>query len=202
MIKKLKNKIINYLFLQIQDLQRKKEQQQLDVLLKSFKSSGKSFVIGKDYSIKNPQYISFGDNFFALDRFRIEAWDNYQNQNFNPEIIIGNNVVFNTDIHIGCIDKIVINDNCLFGSRIFISDHDHGGFDALLSNIPPVERKLTSKGPVIIQKNVWIGEGVCILANVTIGENSIIASNAVVTKDVPANSIVAGIPARVIKEKK
>ncbi len=56
-----------------------------------------------------------------------------------------------------------------------------------------------SKGAVIIKDNVWVGEGVAILSGVTIGENAIIATNAVVTKDVPANSVVGGIPAKIIK---
>jgi acetyltransferase-like isoleucine patch superfamily enzyme len=64
---------------------------------------------------------------------------------------------------------------------------------------PPINRPLISKGPVIIEDNVWIGEGVCITPNVRIGKNAIVGANAVVTKDVPPNTVVAGVPARVIK---
>lgn len=165
-----------------------------------FNSVGRNFTLGKDYRIKNPNYISIGNNFSALDRFRIEAWDEYQGEHFNPEIIVGDNVCFNTDIHIGCINKVIIGDNCLFGSRIYITDHDHGSTSVEDMLQPPAQRRLYSRGPVIIESNVYVGEGVSILSGVTIGENSIIATNAVVTKNVPKNSIVAGIPARVIKQ--
>lgn len=168
-------------------------------LRNNFKKFGENGSIAKDRVVKNPQFISIGNNFFAYNRFRIEAWDEYQGEKFSPQIIIGNNVCFNTDIHIGCIDRVEIGDNCLFGSRIYITDHDHGSSSPSDILLPPIERKLYSKGPVIIEKNVYVGEGVSILSGVTIGENSIIATNAVVTKNVPKNSIVAGIPARVIK---
>ena len=188
MIRKIKNKVETFLF--------KKKQ----ILIKNkFKKAGINFSIGKDYIIKNPKYIELGDNFSAMDRFRIEAWDFFKGQNFSPKIIIGNNVIFNTDIHIGCINKISIGDNCLFGSRIFITDHHHGTSDFEMLKLSPKDRPLVSKGPVVIKNNVWVGEGVAIMPNVTIGENSIIGSNAVVTKDVPPNCVVAGIPAVVIK---
>lgn len=199
MLKKIKNKVVNYLFLQIQELQRKKEFQELESLKKQFKKVGVGFALGRDYSVLNPQSMQFGDAFWASHRFRIEAISEYENDRFDPCIIIGDNVVFNTDIHIGCIDKIEIGNNCLFASRIYITDHDHG--DTALNSLvlPPIKRKLISKGPVIIKDNVWVGEGVAILSGVTIGENAIIATNSVVTKDVPANSVVGGIPAKVIK---
>lgn len=141
-----------------------------------------------------------GERFYASHRFRIEAISDYEGQKFEPHVIIGDNVNFNTDIHIGCIDKIEIGNNCLFASRIYITDHDHGdtSLDSLL--LPPAKRRLVSKGPVIIKDNVWVGEGAAILSGVTIGENSIIATNTVVTKDVPANSVVGGIPAKIIKQ--
>ena len=129
----------------------------------------------------------------------LETIDSFGNQKFTPSIKIGNNVIFNTDIHIGCINSIVIGDNCLFASRIYITDHQHGETTPGMLNIKPIDRPLISKGPVIIKNNVWVGEGVGIMSNVTIGENSIIATNAVVTKDVPPNCVVAGIPAKIIK---
>ena len=61
-------------------------------------------------------------------------------------------------------------------------------------------RPVVSKGSVIIGNNVWIGDKATILPNVTIGDGAVIAANSVVTKDVPAYSVVAGNPAKVIKE--
>lgn len=87
----------------------------------------------------------------------------------------------------------------MFASRIYITDHHHGEPTAQMFKLSPRDRPLISKGQVIIKNNVWVGEGVAIMPNITIGENSIIATNAVVTKDVPANCVVAGVPAKVIK---
>ncbi|WP_245748211.1 acyltransferase [Flavobacterium terrigena] len=185
--------------MQLQDLQRKKEQQQLESFKKQFKSFGVGFGLGKDYSILNPQFMQFGKNFWASHRLRIEAIESYENQKFSPSISIGNNVSFGTDVHIGCIDKVEIGNNCLLASRIYITDHDHGDTSLEALQLPPEKRKLFSKGPVVIKNNVWIGDGVAILSGVTIGENAIIATNAVVTKDVPANTVVGGIPAKIIK---
>jgi acetyltransferase-like isoleucine patch superfamily enzyme len=148
--------------------------------------------------IINHESIHIGDNFFSRYNLRIEAIKNYNNQKFSPQIHIGNNVQFNSDIHIGCIDYIEIGDNCLLGSRILITDHDHGTTVKDSLQLPPLKRNLYSKGPVIIKNNVWIGDGVSILAGVTIGENTIIGTNAVVTKSVPAYSILVGNPGRLI----
>jgi acetyltransferase-like isoleucine patch superfamily enzyme len=199
MLKKLKNKIINYLFLQIQNLQKRQDHNEYQTVIKQFDKIGEKFSLGKDYQILNPQYMQFGENFGVSNRFRIEAIDTYEGETFSPKISFGNNVSMGNDNHIGCIDEIKIGNNCLFGSRIYITDHDHGDttLEALL--LPPEKRKLVSKGPVIINDNVWIGDGVAILSGVTIGENAIVATNAVVTKDVPANTVVGGIPAKIIK---
>lgn len=148
--------------------------------------------------IQNPQYITIGEGFKAMYNLRIEAWDEYKGQRFSPEISIGNNVILNSDVHIGAIRKIVIHDNVLIASRVFISDHFHGDTTIESLKLPPAERPLVSKGPVIIGKNVWIGEGASILPGITIGEGSIIGANAVVTKSFPAYSIIAGVPARKI----
>lgn len=65
---------------------------------------------------------------------------------------------------------------------------------------PPISRKLHSKGPIAIGDNVWIGDKATILSGVTIGDGAVVAANAVVTRDVPAYSVVAGNPARVVKQ--
>lgn len=170
-----------------------------NLLLSTFKKIGKDSNFPKNKIIKNPQYISIGNCFSSLYNLRLEAWDKYGLNEYNPEIIIGNNVCFNTDVHIGAINKVWIGDNVLIASRVYISDHSHGEITSEALKLPPGQRALFSKGPVVIENNVWIGEGVSILPAVVIGENSIIGANSVVTKSVPPNSIAAGNPARVIK---
>ena len=148
--------------------------------------------------IKSGEYINIGKGFYAGPGLRIEAWDEYQGERFHPRILIGNNVCFNFRCHVGAINRIEIHDNVLIGSNVLITDHQHGevGSDSLSS--PPAERLLISKGPVIIQKNVWIGENVAIMPGVVIGEGAVVGANSVVTRDIPCHSVVAGIPAKVI----
>ena len=103
------------------------------------------------------------------------------------------------DCHIGCINEVKIGARVLIASRVYISDHSHGGTTLKDLSVPPNERLLQSKGPVIIEDDVWLGEGVAVMLRVHIGNSSIIDVNSVVTKDIPPNSVAAGSPARVIK---
>lgn len=101
--------------------------------------------------------------------------------------------------HITSINKIVLGENVLLGKNVLITDNDHGKITFESLSIPPIKRELTSKGPVIIENNVWIGERVSILSGVRIGIGSIIGSGSIVTKDVPPYTIACGNPAKVIK---
>lgn len=169
------------------------------ILSKEMRSSKKGFRAGFPCFIINGKYIQIG-NSYLFKGCRIEAIDWYQGKIYKPQIIIEDGVNINPDCHIGAIHKIVIEENVLIGSHVLITDHFHGKIEAEELKIPPVKRKLYSKGPVIIKRNVWIGENAVILPGVTIGENAIIGANAVVTKDVPSNAVVGGNPARVIKD--
>lgn len=166
---------------------------------RKFGSVGRKSYIEWPFLLSAPENIYIGDDFFALSCFRLETFNRYNNVDYKPRLVIGNNVSFNNDCHIGCINRVEIGNNVLGASRIYITDHYHGNIDRDDIAIIPNRRPLSSKGPVIIKDNVWIGEGVAILPNVTIGENAIIGANSVVNKDVPANAVVAGIPARVIR---
>jgi acetyltransferase-like isoleucine patch superfamily enzyme len=111
-------------------------------------------------------------------------------------------VNINFDCHIGAINEIRIGDNVLIASKVFISDHSHGDTSTEHMNIAPLKRPVVSTGPIIINNNVWIGEGASILANITIGESAIVGTNAVVTKDVPPFAVVGGVPAKILKHNK
>jgi acetyltransferase-like isoleucine patch superfamily enzyme len=129
----------------------------------------------------------------------LTAWDSYRSDSFSPEIFIGNNTSIGEDFHITAINKIQIGNHVLIGKKVTITDNAHGLVDGSMLTIPPIERSLYSKGSVIIEDGVWIGDKVTILAGVTIGKNVIVGANSVVTKDIAKNCVVGGIPAKVLK---
>ena len=119
------------------------------------------------------------------------------NTTIQANCILGCNIGEHT--HITSINGITIGDGLLTGRYVYIGDNSHGELSWHDSSIPPINRHLKTKGGVLIGNNVWIGDKVTILSGVTIGNNAIIGANSVVTHDVPDNSIVAGIPAKIIK---
>lgn len=168
-------------------------------IISKFKEVGNDIHFEYPISTIGLSCISIGNNFTARKNIKLRAFKEFQDQKFEPEIVFGNNVSIESDCHIGCINKIIIGNNVLIASNVYISDHMHGLPDYSDIEIAPLKRQLSSKGPVIIGDNVWIGEKVIVLPGVTIGKNSIIGANAVVTKDIPEYSIAVGIPAKVIK---
>ncbi|MDC1150394.1 acyltransferase [Gammaproteobacteria bacterium] len=88
--------------------------------------------------------------------------------------------------------RVVIGDACMIAHGAYISDADwHGIYDRA--------KPVGNTKPVVLEDNVWIGDSAIICKGVTIGKNSIIGAGAVVTKNVPPNSIFAGNPARLVK---
>lgn len=159
----------------------------------------KARLIRQPSDIRGKKYVELNDGFTSGFGCRLEAYPENKNEKV---LIFGKNVQINDYVHITARKKVVIEDNVLIASKVFISDLNHGCYssDTIFDmNIIPTERKLFSK-PVIIHKNVWIGENVSILSGVEIGENSIIGAGSVVTKNIPMNTIAIGNPARVIKK--
>jgi len=105
---------------------------------------------------------------------------------------IGKNVYINHLCSMLDMGTITIGDDVLIGPKVNILSEEHP--------VSPAERKALMVRPVVIKNGAWIGAGATILPGVTVGENSIVAAGAVVNKDVPDNTVVGGIPAKVIKD--
>jgi len=111
--------------------------------------------------------------------------------NYGKHISIGKNVFINFDCTLLALGGITIEDDVLIGPKVSLITESHP--------LDPEQRKGLIGKPIHIKKNVWIGANATILPGVTIGENAVVAAGAVVSKDVPDNTIVGGIPAKFIK---
>ncbi len=146
------------------------------------------------------KYISIGRNTIIGKNVCMQCWDKYMNERFTPILFIGENCSIRDGSHITCSNKIIICNNVRIGPNVLITDNAHGVSNRDILYMNPINRPLYSKGPVIIEENVWIGEKASIMPGVRIGKGCIIGANAVVTKDVPSFCIVGGNPARILKQ--
>jgi acetyltransferase-like isoleucine patch superfamily enzyme len=111
--------------------------------------------------------------------------------NFGRHIRLGRNVFVNHDCSFLDLCRITIEDDVMIGPKVSLVTENHP--------LDPNDRKTVLLKPIVIKRNAWIGAGATVLPGVTIGENAVVAAGAVVNRDVPANSIVAGVPAKVVK---
>src|SRR4029077_18981753 len=111
------------------------------------------------------------------------------------EVEIGAKTVIGQECTISAFPHVSIGRECILADRVMLIDFDHG--------VTEVDRPIRLQGiykrDVRIGHNVWMGYGACVLRGTTIGENSIVGTSAVVTKDFPANSVIGGVPARLIR---
>jgi acetyltransferase-like isoleucine patch superfamily enzyme len=110
---------------------------------------------------------------------------------------IGDKVVFGAKNTINCYLDVEIGDDCILADWIYICDFDHKYDDLVV----PIKKQGIVKSPVKIGANCWLGEKSTVLRGVTIGDGCVVASHALVNKDVPPNSIVGGVPVRVLKKR-
>ncbi len=146
------------------------------------------------------KYVSVGDGTYISPGVQLTAWDSHNGIRFTPSIVIGNRCTIRHNAHITAINSITIGDNLLTGTNVLITDNSHGQSTREHMSLPFTERPMYSKGPVVIGNNVWLGNNVCVMPGVTIGDGAIVGANSVVTHDLPAYSVAAGIPAKVIKQ--
>jgi acetyltransferase-like isoleucine patch superfamily enzyme len=111
------------------------------------------------------------------------------------EVRIGAKTVLGQECTISAYQHVEIGRECVIADRVMLIDFDHG----VVEVDRPIRLQGIYKRDVHVGHNCWIGYGACILRGVTIGDNAIVGTSAVVTKEVPSNAVVAGVPARVIR---
>lgn len=158
-------------------------------------------LIRRPIFIRGKRFFEYGEGFTTGYNCRFEMFDSKKDH--AKKLNIGKNCKIGDYIHIAAGESVSIGDNVLMGSKILITDLNHGNYSEMCidsaPHIPPDSRPIHTEA-VSIGNNVWIGDNVCILPGVTIGDGCIIGANAVVNKDIDSNCIAIGSPARVVKK--
>jgi acetyltransferase-like isoleucine patch superfamily enzyme len=145
------------------------------------------FGRGLELEVSRRGRVEFGRFVWIGDRTKIRCHEG--------EVEIGRKTVIGQECTISAYQRVTIGEQCVIADRAMFIDFDHG--------VVEVERPIRLQGiykrDVEVGSNVWIGYGACILRGVRVGDNAIVGTNAVVTKDVPANAVVGGVPARVLR---
>jgi lipopolysaccharide O-acetyltransferase len=147
-------------------------------------------IIWQDAKLLGIDSIRIGQDFISGRGLWLETIGDGQ-------LIIGDNVNVSDWVHIGALSSVTIGNGCLMGSKVLITDHSHGTVADIQLEAPvrPAARPLYSKGPVVLEENVWLGDSVVVLPGVRIGRNAIVGANSVVTHNIPDNTVWAGVPA-------
>jgi len=157
--------------------------------------------LGDYHTVMKPWYVHIGGPNIRIGKcatlvaepdawVRIGVWGSAPGRG---SISIGDYVMISPGTRISASESITIGHSVMMANGVYITDSDwHGIYDRT--------RRDDLRRPVVIGDNAWLGDNSTVLKGVTIGANSIVAARAVVTRDVPANVIVAGNPARVVRE--
>jgi acetyltransferase-like isoleucine patch superfamily enzyme len=156
--------------------------------------SSRKLFLGNGIRLINSKAMLFSDNVSFGICARIECHNELSGE--RPILIVGKNSSFGDYCHIGALTGVFVGENVLCASGVLIIDHSHGEpktdlMSAELSD--PKTRALSSRGKIVIEDNVWIGERVIVLSGSHIGEGAVIAANTVVRGRVPARSIYHGV---------
>lgn len=161
-------------------------------------SLGRTVIIGDNVEINalSRHGVSIGDNVSILKGTIIECTGIIKE--VGEGLIIGNNVGIAQNCFIQVRGNVVIGNNVIFGPNVSIFSENHNFANP---DLPVSGQGVTRKG-VTIENGVWLGTRVVILDGVRVGENSIVAAGSIVNKDVSPYTIVGGIPAKIIKNRK
>lgn len=186
-------------------LAKKKSDLRQQSIRTKFKACASDVRFGRIERLYGPQYIKIGSGTCFAEGLFLTAWDSYPAadgmQDLGiPIMEIGEKCFFGAYNHLTCANKIVIGNGVLTGKWVTITDNSHGDTSRETLMIPPHDRRMVTKGPVVIEDNVWIGDKATILAGVSIGKGAVIGANTVVTKDIPPFCVAVGNSLRIIKK--
>jgi acetyltransferase-like isoleucine patch superfamily enzyme len=144
----------------------------------------------------NPGHLFIGSGTLIRGYSQIYAFLEVNGQKFESKILIGDDVYIGRQAFITCIDQIEIRNGCVISDQVYISDAAHG----LHPNSGPIMKQpLESRGPILIEEACFLGVRVSVLPGVTLGKHCVVGAHSVVTRSFPGFSMVAGVPARLIK---
>lgn len=154
-----------------------------------------SVVIRDSRMIKHKKHIFFKGSAYVMPGCRIEPVLRYEGCEFNPTVVIEDQVSINQYIHLTCANKISIGKNTNIAAFVTITDISHPYEDVSI----PIKKAKLKVGDVTIGEGCEIYNGAVILPNVHIGNHCVIGAHAIVTQDVPDFSVVVGAPAKIVK---
>jgi acetyltransferase-like isoleucine patch superfamily enzyme len=162
----------------------------------SMKKCGTNSCIIRPRKIDGSENIEIGDHTTIGKHGWLCVIKQYAGEHFTPALRIGSNVYIGRYVCISCVSSVQISSGCVLSEHVYIADSSHG----LNPDAGPImEQKLIHKGDVLIGENSFIGYRACIMPGVELGHHCVVGANSVVTHSFPEYSMLAGVPARLIK---
>ncbi|MBS6073714.1 transferase [Citrobacter cronae] len=164
-------------------------------------------MVGRNFKFKVRPYIKKNNGWPKWGSMRIgdncwiEAVYDYAGEKFEPCLHIGERLCASDNVHISCVSSLILENDILIGSKVYIGDHSHGSYKTGCSGLaPPANKMLGDIAPIKIGSCCWIGDNAVILAGSEICGGCVIAANAVV-KDLKVDKpcLIGGVPAKVLK---
>lgn len=156
----------------------------MPIMRAAFESIGRGTVIIRPHYLQGVDRINVGDDVIMRDGAWLAA------EGAAGRLTIGSRTYVGHRCHFHSIDPISIGTGCVFADNVFVASADHGRVD---------RHALVGTGPIIIGDDVFLGQNAVVLGGVSIGDGATVAAGAVVIRDVPAGTVVGGVPARPLR---
>jgi acetyltransferase-like isoleucine patch superfamily enzyme len=176
---------------------------------------GRNVVFGKDMTLRHPGRVRLGANVVVEDGCVLDAkGSGHDGIEIGDGVFVGRSTILSckggfievgnhVNLGIACVvlseSRVVIGDNCIFAAHCYLVAG--GNHDFSRTDIPIIQQPSVSRGGITVEPNVWLGVRVTVLDGVTIGRDSVVGAGSLVTRDIPPFSVVAGVPARVIRSR-